>query len=209
MSTAKRNVQCNFHHTTQMATFAQMFDEILRREITAVLSRVAEGEGLNLDYLVSTYLPMDIKPETQTQTQKPKPKRAAKVVTKPASTDDLVSATVDSKCTATTAKGKQCSLKALSGKCVCRIHDKAPKEPKGKEPKKESKAKKPKKAKKPQPEHTHEVDDEEHGDCELCQSHGTPLDDTDVEEDFEIILSPQKTLKQRLEKISYEEEEEE
>ena len=207
MSTAKRNMQGNFHHTTPMATFAQMFDEILRREITAALSRVAEGEGLNLDYLVSTYLPLDIKPETQTQ--KPKPKRAAKVVTKPASAEDLVSATVDSKCTATTAKGKQCSLKALSGKCVCRIHDKAPKGKEDPKPKKESKAKKPKKTKKPQPEHTHEVDDEEHADCELCQSHGTPMDDTDAEEDFEIVLSPQKSLKQRLEKISYEEEEEE
>lgn len=190
-----------------MATFSQMFEEILRREITAVLSRVAEGEGLNLDYLVSTYLPPDIKPETKIQ--KPAVKRTAtKVVTKPA--DELVSATVDAKCSAMTAKGKQCSLKALSGKCVCRIHDK--KEAKAEKPVKpavEKKPKKTKKTKKEQPEHTHEIDHEQHNDCELCQTHGGPLDDTDADEDdFEIILSPQRTLKQRLAKISYEDEEE-
>ena len=186
-----------------MATFSQMFDEILRREITAVLACVAEGESLELDYLVSTYLPVDIKPAT-------KPKRAAKVVTKP-SGDDLVAATVDAKCTALTAKGKPCSLKALSGNCLCRIHskDSEPKEKKEAKAPKPVKAKKVKKAKKVQPEHSHALDDKEHSDCDLCQSHGTPLDDTDVDEEFEAIVSPPKTLKERLAKLAYEDEEEE
>lgn len=195
---------------------ALMFEDILRREMTALLSRVAEGEGLDLNYLVSTYLPLDIAPATKAPAPK---KRQARVTV----TDDSGEVT-PVKCTATTAKGKPCSMKPLAGKCVCRVHDKplgappAPKKAKKpveeddagpSEPKKKSKKSKAAKAK--QPEHTHEVDNDLHDDCELCQSHGTPLDDTDAEEEFETIKSPPRTLKDRLKALqadSYDEEEE-
>ena len=96
-----------------MSTFSQMFDEILRRELTSVLSRVAEGESLDLNYLVSTYLPKDMAPASAVVASKPA-KRAAKVV--------VTAEDAPAICTALTAKGAQCSLKSVAGECMCRIH---------------------------------------------------------------------------------------
>ena len=98
------------------SSFAQMFDEILRRELTAVLSRVAEGEGLELDDLVSKYLPEDVAPAKVTTKAAPKKKRAAKVSVNPEPAKE------STKCTSKTAKGKQCTLKAVDGECMCRVH---------------------------------------------------------------------------------------
>jgi hypothetical protein len=192
-----------------------MFEEMFRREMTAMLTRVAEGEGLDINYLVSTYLPLDIAPAP---VKTPKKKREAKVTV-----TDESGETTPVKCNATTAKGKPCSMKPLAGKCVCRVHDKPPKAPPA--PKKAKKAddeagpsEPPKKSKKGKgkgkaklPEHTHEVDNELHEDCELCHTHGTPLDDTDAEEEFETVMSPPRSLKERLKALStenYDEEEE-
>ena len=152
----------------------------------SLLEKVAEGEGLVFETLVSKYLGGETKSE-------------ATVESKP-------------KCSAFTAKGKPCSIKPLDGKCVCRIHDKAssPK-PVVSKPVSVPKApvKKPKKVKKTQPEHNHELDDGAHSDCELCQSHGSPLAETDDEEEFEVVKSPAKNLAERMAKLaSYDEEEE-
>ena len=99
------------------SSFAQMFDEILRRELTAVLSRVAEGEGLELENLVSKYLPADVVPAKTIKAAAPKKKRVAKVSVNPEPTE---AATKSTKCTSTTAKGKPCSLRAVDGECMCR-----------------------------------------------------------------------------------------
>ena len=194
------------------SSFAIMFDEILRREMTSMLSRVAEGEGLNLDYLVSTYFPADLPPTPAKEVKEPPKKRAAKVVT----TEEPKTKTA--KCTAVTAKGKPCSLNAVSGECMCRVHLKSGGKEKKPAPVKKStptptEKKKPAKKKTEQPKHTHELDTKEHDDCELCQSHGTPLVDTDDEEEFELVKSPPRSLKERLAKIvktqEYEDDEEE
>jgi len=61
------------------------------------------------------------------------------------------------------------------------------------------------------PQHTHPITADEVKDCELCQSHGSPLDGTDVDEDFEVILSPQRSLRARLQGLmtqTYDEDEE-
>jgi hypothetical protein len=58
------------------------------------------------------------------------------------------------------------------------------------------KAKKPKKTKTDAPVHTHELDDEVHDDCELCQTHGCPLDDN--EDEYETVMSPPRSLRERL-----------
>ena len=201
------------------SSFAQMFDEILRREMSAMLSRVAEGEGLDVNYLISTYLPVDITPATvleKKEKEAPK-KRAAKVtVTGP----DPGPSTSTTKCTAVTAKGKPCSLKAIAGGCMCRVHAKAAEKPpapvheKVPRPPAAAPDKKAKKAKKlEEPKHTHDLDEETHDDCELCQTHGSAMADTDDEEEFETVKSPPRTLRERLAKIAskeeYEEEEEE
>ena len=58
------------------------------------------------------------------------------------------------------------------------------------------KAKKAKKVKTDAPVHTHELDDEVHDDCELCQTHGCPLEDN--EDEYETVMSPPRTLRERL-----------
>ena len=201
------------------SSFAQMFDEILRREIVAVLTRVADGENLNVDELVSKYLPADVVPAKATKAA-PK-KRAAKVSVNPEPAEEPKATT---KCTSTTAKGKQCTLKAVDGECMCRVHLKAakkpaapPRVPRGpatgpvKKPRDDDSdededeikpVRKPKKVKKTeQPKHSHELDEETHEDCELCQTHGSAMADTDDEEEFETVLSPPRTLRERLANI--------
>jgi len=216
------------------SSFAQMFDEILRRELTAVLSRVAEGEGLELETLVSKYLPVDVAPAKATKAA-PK-KRTAKVSVnpEPAAETRVIKTT---KCTSTTAKGKQCTLKAVDGECMCRVHLKAASKPAAparvprgpatgpvKKPRNDEEdseddeeikpVRKPKKVKKTeQPKHTHELDEETHEDCELCQTHGSAMADTDEEEEFETVMSPPRTLRERLVNIvktqEYEDDDEE
>ena len=214
------------------SSFAQMFDEILRRELTAVLSRVAEGENLELETLVSKYLPADVVPAKATATKAaPKKKRAASVSVNPEPTV----AKKATKCTSTTAKGKPCTLNAAEGECMCRVHLKsakkpaaAPRVPRGpatgpvKPPRdgddsdeEEIKpVRKPKKVKKTeQPKHTHELDEETHDDCELCQSHGSAMAETDDEEEFETVMSPPLSIRERLARIvrteEYEDDDEE
>lgn len=213
------------------SSFAQMFDEILRREIVAVLTRVADGENLNVDELVSKYLPADVVPAKATKAA-PK-KRAAKVSVNP----EPAAEPKATKCTSTTAKGKQCTLKAVDGECMCRVHLKAAKKPAGGPPRvprgpatgpvkkptggeedsdedEIKPVRKPKKVKKTeQPKHSHELDEETHEDCELCQTHGSAMADTDDEEEFETVLSPPRTLRERLANIvrtqEYEDDDEE
>ena len=48
----------------------------------------------------------------------------------------------------------------------------------------------------PAPVHTHELDDETHDDCELCQTHGCPLEEGETE--YETVMSPPRTLRERL-----------
>jgi hypothetical protein len=206
-----------------------MFDEILRRELTAVLSRVAEGEGLELETLVQKYLPEDVAPAKAAKTKAAPKKRAAKVSVNPEPTEASGS-TTSNKCTSTTAKGKKCSLKAVDGECLCRVHLKSaskpaapPRGPRGpatgpvKPPRDDDETKpvrKPKKVKKTeQPKHTHELDKETHEDCELCQTHGSAMAETDDEEEFETVMSPPRTLRERLVNIvktqEYEDDDEE
>lgn len=199
------------------SSFALMFDEIFRRELTAVLSRVAEGEGLVLETLVTKYLPVDVVTTTKAAAA-PKKKRAAKVSTNPEPTE---AASVSTKCTSTTAKGKQCTLNAVEGECMCRIHIKAAKKPAAPTPRvprapanSSKPTRKPKKVKKTeQPTHTHELDDGTHDDCELCQTHGSAMADTDEDEEFEMVSSPPRTIRERLANIvktqEYEDEGEE
>jgi len=216
------------------SSFAQMFDEILRREIVAVLTRVADGENLNVDELVAKYLPADVVPAKAAKAA-PK-KRAAKVSVNPEPAAETTVAKT-TKCTSTTAKGKQCTLKAVDGECMCRVHLKAakkpaapPRVPRGpatgpvKKPRDDDSeddeddeikpVRKPKKVKKTeQPKHSHDLDEETHEDCELCQTHGSAMADTDDEEEFETVLSPPRTLRERLANIvrtqEYEDDEDE
>ena len=90
-------------------------------------------------------------------------------------------------CKGTTAKGVACKFSALPGCEFCKRH--------GKEPKELKAPKAPKKAPKSEnvPMHTHDLDGEEHPECELCVSQGpfklpelTPVkEESDAESDVE------------------------
>jgi hypothetical protein len=173
-----------------------------------LVSRIAEGEGLNTDELCAKYL-VSVMPAPREAKGKAKMTmtREAKVTV----TD------TEAVCSCLTAKGKPCSLKPLIGTTMCRIHTKKAeadgtvatgsatgpiKDPK---PKAKAVAKKSKKAKKRSeepPVHTHELDEEIHEDCELCQTHGCPLEPVEEDEEFERVKSPPRTLRERLSRIA-------
>lgn len=192
-----------------MALASMMF--VFENQIRDLIGRIAEGEGLNADELVAKYLgagePLSVKAPAA------KKKREAKVTTVAAPT---------TKCTAKTAKGKPCSLNALPGTCMCRVHaNKAAESPappaavEEEQPspppaptKKKAAAKKKKAATEAPPIHTHTLDNgDENEACELCHTHGNALDDeNEGEEEFETVTSPRRSLRQRLMEIAQAEE---
>ena len=101
------------------------------------------------------------------------------------------------KCTACTSKKEACKFSALKGEVFCKRHLRASQEEAGAEPK----AKPAKKAvKAAQPVHTHELTQQPTGPCDLCESHGNPLE---PEAEFEVVLgeSGTKTVAERLAEI--------
>jgi hypothetical protein len=138
------------------------------------MERIAKDFNLDADELVNRYV-------------KGKKREATVTVTDTAP-----------KCSATTAKGKPCAAKPISGTCLCRVHTK--KEEAG--PSAPTAPKKTKKELVGPPVHTHVLDSVIHDDCELCQTHGNPLVDEDDE--FETVESPPRTLRDRLMKLAVE-----
>jgi len=108
--------------------------------------------------------------------EKPKRKTATKKVTKKVESEDER----EGKCTAKTAKGLPCKNKAFGGGCTCRVHSKKGDDSEDEE---KPKAKRGRKAKKVEPEHTHKMDELAGSDCELCETHGNPMEG---EQEFEI-----------------------
>jgi hypothetical protein len=85
------------------------------------------------------------------------------------------------KCTACTSKKEPCKFSALKGEVFCKRHLRASQEEEGAP--KEKPVKKPAKAE--QPVHTHELTQKPTEPCELCESHGNPLEE---EADFEVVV---------------------
>jgi hypothetical protein len=137
-----------------------------------LMERIAKDYNLNAEELVSKYV-------------KAKARAATVVVTDTAP-----------KCSATTAKGKPCAAKPLSGTCLCRVHTKKESSEAGPSTSPPPTPKKAKKEAAKPPMHTHTLDNTVHDDCELCQSHGNPLAET--EEEYETVSSPPRTLRERL-----------
>ena len=88
-------------------------------------------------------------------------------------------------CTAQTSKKEPCKFSALKGEVFCKRHLKQsmgevePAEPKAKKEPKKAANKKP-----DQPVHSHPLSETDEA-CDLCASHGNPLEE--VEQDFEIV----------------------
>jgi hypothetical protein len=131
------------------------------------------------------------------EVETPKAPKKAKVKVTRADSD---SEEREGKCTALTAKGTQCKNKAFGGGCMCRVHSK------GTEPKE---AKAPKEAKKrgrkakAEPEHTHKLDEMAGGDCELCETHGNPLNgeqEFEVKDEQRVVASAKAAMEKRMSK---------
>ena len=74
-----------------------------------------------------------------------------------------------------TAKKGQCSVSPLKGECYCKRHLKQQSEAPKQDVPKPVKPEPKKAAAKVAPVHEHEIDDEKHASCDLCQTHGTAL----------------------------------
>jgi len=96
-------------------------------------------------------------------------------------------------CTAQTSKKEPCKFSALKGEVFCLRHLKASQVTANPEEPKAPKAKKPAK-KTEQPVHNHDLTDAVSADCDLCQSHGNPLAES---QDFEV-AGPVMTVQDRL-----------
>jgi hypothetical protein len=150
-------------------------------QIHALISLIAKDNNLNADELIAKYAP-------------PASRRRALVQIVEVSSAEP--ATPPNKCTATTAKGKPCAAKPLTGTCLCRVHTGRAPAAEPVAPPAPRRAAAPRRA--PPPVHTHELDDQVHDSCELCQSHGNTLANPDGEEEYETVSSPVRDLRDRL-----------
>jgi hypothetical protein len=87
------------------------------------------------------------------------------------------------KCTACTSKKEPCKFSALKGEVFCKRHLRAAQEEADPAAPKEKPVKKAA-AKAEQPVHTHSLTENAKGECELCESHGNPLE---PEAEFEVV----------------------
>lgn len=192
-----------------MASFADAVNALVAERDRQFVQRIATEYNLNFDELNKKYLEtaeMAIKvPRKYTKKATKEPKSVEVGEGAAPDTTQVTKAPKAPKekpcCTAQTSKKEPCKFSALKGEVFCKRHLKqsleetAPKEPK--EPKAPKAAKKAE-----QPVHTHLLTETDEA-CDLCASHGNPLEET--EQDFEVVMpSPhagpvkQLTTEQRL-----------
>jgi hypothetical protein len=175
-----------------MASFADAVNALVAERDRQFVERIAKEYSLNFEELNKKYL------ETAEMAIKV-PRKYTKKAKEPKSVEVGEGAAPDATqvakapkapkekpcCTAQTSKKEPCKFSALKGEVFCKRHLKqsleetAPKVPK--EPKAPKAAKKAE-----QPVHTHPLEESDEA-CDLCASHGNPLEKT--EKDFEIVLN--------------------
>ena len=161
-----------------------MFDHVRK-----TMAADPDAEMPDVDEMVRLYL----QPDSGVKIKKPRAKPAitaevsqVSVETKASGTGKAGKGGKKDPCTAITGKGTQCSRCAVQGQVFCSTHLKAS------EKKTEAGKKKPRaapKKKKPEdmPKHTHPIEEvAETGSCDLCESHGNPLDEDETESTFEV-----------------------
>lgn len=158
--------------------------------IVDIITSIAQDNNLNAEDLIAKYAP-----PAQSR------RRALVQIVE-------VSSAAPPKCSATTAKGKPCAAKPLSGTCLCRVHTgRAPAPTPAPEPAPTPAPRRaPASRRPPPPVHTHELDDQVHDTCELCQSHGNTLAKPEGEEEYETVSSPVRDLRERLEMLATEDD---
>lgn len=137
----------------------------------------------------------------------PKKAKKAKVKVTKAKSESDEEDDREGKCTAVTAKGLPCKNKAFGGGCTCRVHTaKEGDEKKAKEPKEKAPAKRGRKPKAKEPEHSHKMDELAASDCELCETHGNPIEG---EQEFEVVDAAKVVAALRAEESDSEEDDDE
>lgn len=155
------------------SSFALACDALARERDRVFLLRVAADYKIPFEELEAKYL---VEAESAIKVPKQKKPRAAKV--------SVEGKPDGERCQALTAKKGQCSFSALKGECYCKRHLKQQNEPKQEVPKAvKPEPKKP--AAKVEPVHAHGLDAEQHDDCTLCQTHGSPLAEAEEFEEVE------------------------
>jgi len=175
------------------SVFANAVDALVAERDRLFIERVCADYGLKFEELSAKYLEtaaMAIKVPRKYKKREPKlvtvTNEAGDVISTPAPVKEAKApkepkAKAEKQaCTACTSKKEPCKFSALKGEVFCKRHLAASK---ATEPGATPKAPKPKKAE--APVHTHELTAEVREDCELCQSHGNPLAES---EDFELVV---------------------
>ena len=166
-----------------MANFTSAINALVAERDRVFLVRVSEDFNLPFEQLSKLYL------ETAEQaikvprkyTKKPKAVAVAVEGEEPKAVKVAKAKAEKQKCTACTSKKEPCKFSALKGEVFCKRHLRTSQEdeeaPKAKPVKKAAKAE--------QPVHTHHLTENAEGECELCESHGNPLE---PEADFEVVI---------------------
>jgi hypothetical protein len=153
------------------SSFALACDALARERDRVFLMQVATDYKIAFEELEAKYL---VAAESAIKVPKQKKVRAAKV--------SIEGKPEGERCQALTAKKGQCSFSPLKGECYCKRHLKQQSEAPKQDVPKPVKPEPKKAAAKVAPVHEHEIDDEKHAECDLCQTHGGGLAE---EEEFE------------------------
>jgi hypothetical protein len=177
-----------------MASFADAINALVAERDRQFVERIAKEYSLNLEELTQKYLEtaeMAIKVPRKYNKKAKEPKSVEVGEGEAPDATQVAKAPKAAKekpcCTAQTSKKEPCKFSALKGEVFCKRHLKqsleetAPKVPK--EPKETKETKVAKKAE--QPVHTHPLTETDEA-CDLCSSHGNPLEET--EQDFEVVM---------------------
>ena len=174
-----------------MASFADAINALVAERDRQFVERIAKEYSLNFEELNQKYL------DTAEMAIKV-PRKYTKKAKEPKSVEVGEGAAPDAKevtkapkapkekpcCTAQTSKKEPCKFSALKGEVFCKRHLKQSMEETAPKVPKEQKA--PKAAKKAeQPVHTHLLTETDEA-CDLCASHGNPLEE--AEQDFEVVM---------------------
>jgi hypothetical protein len=173
------------------SVFANAIEALVAERDRVFIERICADYNLNFEELSAKYLEMA---EVAAKVPRKYKKREPKIVVVTDETGEVIKTTAPAKapkapkapkakaekqaCTACTSKKEPCKFSALKGEVFCKRHLTASKAAEPGAPAKVPKAKKAE-----APVHTHELTSEVHDDCELCQSHGNPLAET---EEFEL-----------------------
>jgi histone deacetylase complex regulatory component SIN3 len=148
-------------------------ENLVKMRLKSVLKAIASDFELDLKILKERYLQVEedeIVSEGESAESVVKPSKKKKTSKK----KETKEVSREGKCTCTTAKGLLCRNRALAGGEMCGIHSRSLKAKSDDDAPKKKVT--PKNKKKKEPVHTHALDEEvEEGECELCESHGSPL----------------------------------